>query len=133
MLCFYKTIENKLKRVDTVSAGCWVNVVSPSAEEIRFLTEELHLDQSFVSAALDEEESSRVEVEDEQTLIIIDTPIAVTEGENTLVYTTMPVGIIVTPEYVVTVCLNETSAVTDIANGFVKNLQTSMKTRFLSM
>ena len=131
MLCFYKTIENKLKRVDTVSAGCWVNVVSPSAEEIRFLTEELHLDQSFVSAALDEEESSRVEVEDEQTLIIIDTPIAVTEGENTLVYTTMPVGIIVTPEYVVTVCLNETSAVTDIANGFVKNLQTSMKTRFL--
>lgn len=131
MLGFYKTIENEIIKVDTISDGCWINAVSPTIDEINFLIEELQLDRDFVSAALDEEESSRVEVEDDQTLIIIDTPIASTEGKNTLVYTTMPVGIIVTKTNVVTVCLNETSAISDIANGFVKNIQTTMKTRFL--
>lgn len=131
MLCFYKTINNAIVRVDTITEGCWVNAVSPTVEEINFLTNELNVDRDFVSAALDEEESSRIETEDDQTLIIIDTPLAITEGKNTLVYTTMPIGIIVTQTNVVTVCLNETSAITDIANGFVKNVQTGMKTRFL--
>lgn len=117
--------------MDTFSEGCWINVVGPTPEEIAYLTEELHLDRGFVSAALDEEESSRVEVEDDQTLIIIDTPLAVTEAENTLVYTTMPLGIIVTKSNVVTVCLNEITAVNDIASGVVRNVQTAMKTRFL--
>ena len=131
MLCFYKTVDNMMMRMDTFSEGCWINVVGPTSEEIAYLTEELHLDRSFVSAALDEEESSRVEVEDDQTLIIIDTPLAVTEAENTLVYTTMPLGIIVTKSNVVTVCMNEITAVNDIASGVVRNVQTAMKTRFL--
>ena len=131
MLYFYKTVDNMMTRMDTFSEGCWINVVGPTPEEIAYLTEELHLDRSFVSAALDEEESSRVEVEDDQTLIIIDTPLAVTEAENTLVYTTMPLGIIVTKSNLVTVCLNEITAVNDIASGVVRNVQTAMKTRFL--
>ena len=131
MLCFYKTVDNIMTRMDTFSEGCWINVVGPTPEEIAYLTEELHLDRGFVSAALDEEESSRVEVEDDQTLIIIDTPLTVTEAENTLVYTTMPLGIIVTKSNVVTVCLNEITAVNDIASGVVRNVQTAMKTRFL--
>ena len=131
MLCFYKTVDNIMTRMNTFSEGCWINVVGPTPEVIAYLTEELHLDRGFVSAALDEEESSRVEVEDDQTLIIIDTPFAVTEAENTLVYTTMPLGIIVTKSNVVTVCLNEITTVNDIANGVVRNVQTAMKTRFL--
>lgn len=130
MLGFYRTVENAVVRVDTITEGCWVNVVSPTADEINFLTDELQIDRDFVSAALDEEESSRIEVEDEQTLIIVDTPLATTEGKN-LVYTTMPIGIIITRNHIVTVCLNEIAAITDISNGFVKNLQTTMKTRFL--
>ena len=133
MLFFYKTVDGVMTRVDTLSDGCWINAVSPTPEEVSFLTEELHLDQSFVSAALDEEESSRVEIEDDQTLIIIDTPLAVTEGENTLVYTTMPLGIIVTKTNVITVCLNEVTALSDMAKGTVRNVQTMMKTRFLLM
>lgn len=131
MLSFYKTINNAVTRVDTITEGCWVNAVSPTVEEINFLTNEMNIDRDFVNAALDEEESSRIETEDDQTLIIIDTPLATTEHNSTLVYTTMPIGIIVTQTNIVTVCLNETSALTDVANGFVKNIQTSMKTRFL--
>ncbi|MEG2814278.1 MAG: magnesium transporter CorA family protein, partial [Oscillospiraceae bacterium] len=131
MLNFYKTINNSVVKVDTLSDGCWVNAVSPTPEEIAFLTDELELDSGFVSAALDEEESSRIEVEENQTLVIIDAPMATTEDNYTLVYTTMPVGIIMTSKNVVTVCLNEVSAITDLLNGFVKNIQTTMKTRLL--
>lgn len=131
MLNFYKTINNVVVKIDTITEGCWVNAVSPSVEEINFLINELAVDRDFLNAALDEEESSRVDIEEDQTLIIIDTPLAITEANNTLVYTTMPLGIIITPNNVVTVCLNEITAVTDIANGFVKNVQTNMKTRFL--
>jgi len=131
MLNFYKTINNVVVKVDAITEGCWVNAVSPSVEEINFLINELAVDRDFVNAALDDEESSRVDKEKDQTLIIIYTPIAITEANNTLIYTTMPLGIIITPNHVVTVCLNEITAVTDIANGLVKNVQTSMKTRFL--
>lgn len=131
MLNFYKTNNAAVQLIDQPVEGCWVNAVSPTAEEIDFLTDKLSIDRDFLSAALDEEESSRIEVEEDQTLIIIDTPLATTEGQNTLVYTTMPIGIIITPKYVATVCLNETSAITDIANNVVKGVQTHMKTRFL--
>lgn len=131
MLSFYHTVGTKVQSTDVITEGCWVNAVSPTADEVNFLINELNLDRDFVSAALDEEESSRIEIEDDQTLVIIDTPLATTEGKNTLVYTTMPVGIIITKTNVVTVCLNETTAVTDIAGGFVKGVQTTMKTRFL--
>ena len=130
MLGFYKTIDNAVVQTDSITDGCWVNAVSPTLDEMEYLIEQLSLERDFVSAALDEEESSRIEVEEEQTLIIVDAPLATAEGKH-LVYTTMPVGIIITPRNVVTVCLNETSAVTDIAKGFVKNVQTHMKTRFL--
>lgn len=130
MLGFYQTIDNTVTRVDRITEGCWVNAVSPTVDEINFLIEELQVERDFVSAALDEEESSRIESEDGQTLIIVDTPFATTEGKN-LVYTTMPIGIIVTQHNVVTVCLNEIAAITDVTNGFVKGVQTAMKTRFL--
>jgi len=74
------------------------------------------------------EESSRVEVEDDQTLIIIHTPLAVTEAENTLVYTTMPLGIIVTKSNVVTVCLNEITTMDAFSSIISNNLNQVMKT-----
>lgn len=133
MLGFYQTENGEMVKIDGIVEGCWVNAVSPTADEINFLIEELHVDRGFLSAALDEEESSRIEAEDDQTLIIIDTPLAITEGDNTLVYTTMPIGIIITQTNLITVCLNEVSAITDIANSYVRNIHTSMKTRFLLM
>lgn len=83
MLNFYKTIDNKICRIDSLQDGCWVNVVSPDEEEIRYLIEDLKLDSGFVRSSLDEEESSRIESEDDQVLMIIDTPKATTESQNT--------------------------------------------------
>ena len=65
MLRFYKTVNKVICESDKICEGCWVNAVRPSIDEINFLIDELHIDRDFVSAALDEEESSRIEVEDD--------------------------------------------------------------------
>lgn len=131
MINFYKTIDNQIKLIDEYEVNCWVNVVSPTQSEIDYLINELNLDYGFVKSSLDEEESSRIEKEEEQTLIIIDTPFAVQGEDNTVFYTTMPIGIIMTKMNIVTVCLKETAVINEIEQGFVKNIQTNLKTRFL--
>lgn len=131
MMKFYKTVDNRMTELQQPEAGCWVNVVCPNKEEIHYLLEELHLDPDFVNAALDEEESSRIEREDSQLLILVDVPVAEKQEDESMLYYTTPVAIITTDEHIITMSLREHVVINEIAAGMVKNVQTQMKTRFL--
>lgn len=133
MLNFYKTVEGRLVSIGAPEAGCWISAVEPTEEEIAYLTGDLGVEPDFVSGALDEEESSRIEREEDQTLVIVDYPVAEQQRDEnqTILYTTMPMGIIMTPKYVLTVCLRDNVMIRELADGRIKGLQTSMKTRFL--
>lgn len=130
MVTFFKTVDGKVKQFDEISDGCWINVINPDEDEISYLIDTLKVDSGFVRAALDEEEASRVDIEEDQTLIIVDVPSNEKSG-NTVIYSTLPIGIILTSNYIVTVCLRETSVLRDFSDGQVKNIQTGMKTRFV--
>ena len=130
MVTFFNTVDGKIKQIEELSNGCWVNVVNPDEDEIKYLIDTLKVDSGFVKAALDEEEASRVDSEDDQTLIIVDVPSKEKSG-NAVIYFTLPIGIILTSNYIITVCLRETSVLRDFSDGQVKNVQTSMKTRFV--
>ena len=95
------------------------------------LIEVYGLDSGFVKSSLDEEESSRIEREDEQTLVIIDTPVSSTDEDNTRNFYTLPMGIIVTEDYVFTICIKETQLITEARKGMIRNLRPSFKTRFV--
>lgn len=131
MLKFYKTIENKLLQIPEEEPGCWIRAVHPTLEETRHLVEDLGLDASFVTAALDEEEPSRVQKEDDQLLVVVDVPYRVEDEEATITYITIPLGIIITPKYFVTISTSITAVIDDIADGIVRNVQTHYRTRFL--
>lgn len=132
MVEYYKTIDGEVKRIDGAIEGCWVNLVSPNGDEINRVIRDLNVDQDFMRAALDPEESSRVEIEDDQILLIVDIP-TVEQGNNdeVQIYATLPMGIIVCPSAIITVCLHDTSVTREIASGKVKNIHTAMKTRFI--
>ena len=99
---------------------------------MRYLVDILGLEQDFVRAALDEEESSRVESEDDQTLVIVDVPVAERQDEEkTVVYSTIPMAIITNNRFITTVCLRENAVVNEISQGLVKNIQTHLRTQFL--
>lgn len=137
MLEFYKTINNKTLKLDKPENGCWINAVSPSEEEKNYLIEEIGILSEFVNASLDAEESSHIDYDDDydQTLIIFDYPSAEdTSGEydgTTLQYTTLPLGIIITQNYIITVCLYENYNINDFAEGKIRGINTNQKTRFL--
>ena len=132
MLNYYKTIDNRVKEIHAVEDGCWVCAICPTEQEVRYLVDILGLEQDFVRAALDEEESSRVESEDDQTLVIVDVPVAERQDEEkTVVYSTIPMAIITNNRFITTVCLRENAVVNEISQGLVKNIQTHLRTQFL--
>src|SRR5450756_2556419 len=84
--------------------GCWVHLVSPSEEEIRQICETLEVLPEFVRAALDDEERARIETDEGQTLIVVDTPFQEPDAEAG-VFTTIPMAMIILPKALLTVCL----------------------------
>ena len=130
MLTIHKTINGKMTKMDAVEDGCWVNLINPSEDELRTVAAILGVEPTFLRAALDEEETSRIDSEDGQTLIIVDTP-AKEQDETGVVYSTLPLGVIITEKHIITVCLKETSVVRDLQDGMVKDVRTQQRTRFI--
>ena len=136
MLEFHKTFPHGTIKIEQPEAGCWINVVSPTQEEIEYLTTTIGVLPEFIKASLDEEESPHVDFDDDenQTLVIVDYPSAEDDeniNENTLLYTTLPLGVVIMKGYVVTISLHENLNIEDMANGRIKGMHTDMKTRFL--
>jgi len=130
MLSIHKTIDGKMTKLDAVEDGCWVDLTYPSEDELKTVAATLAVEPSFLRAALDEEETSRIESEDGQTVIIVDIP-AVEKDDAGVVYSTLPMGIIVTDKHIITVCLKESSVIRDLQDGLVKGIRTQQRTRFI--
>ncbi|MBC3889357.1 magnesium transporter CorA family protein [Acetobacterium paludosum] len=131
MIKIYKTIDGKMEEIESIEKNSWINMVNPTEEELRFITEKLEVEPDFLRAALDEEEISRVELEDNnQALITIDVPIVEKDAKMVL-YTTIPVGIVELEDNIITVCLRENTLIDDFAKGRVKNVFTNLRTRFI--
>lgn len=133
MIRFYKTNNNFVTPIDKIEPGCWVSVVEPTEQEVSLLIDEYGLDSGFVKSSLDEEESSRVELEDDQTLIIVDSPSVEKQTEETIQYSTVPMGIILKGAVVFTISLKENVVLSEFASGLIKNVQTHLKTQFILM
>lgn len=131
MMRIFSTAENNiLKELSTIEDGAWIHLLDPTEQEIKKIVNELKIDEDFVRAALDEEETPRTDYEEGATLVIVDIPIVRPEGVSFL-YTTVPLGIIITEDNIVTVCLEETTLVEDFWNNRVKRFDTCKRTRFV--
>ncbi len=130
MVTYLKTVEGRMLPAGEYEPGCWVNVIDPTEEEIENLIDDYNLEPDFIRAALDEEESSRIESEDGVALIIIDIPV-VDKNNDSITYYTMPVGIMITDTAVITVCLKENPVISELAEGVVKGVHTNLKTQFV--
>lgn len=131
MIEYYKTVEGKLKQLSGMEPGCWISVVDPTAKEMKMLIEDYGLDSGFLKSALDEEESSRVEREENQTLIIVDTAVSEIEKNETLKFYTMPLGIVIMDQQVFTISLRNSKVVDDVIAGRLRNVQTQFRTQFV--
>ena len=75
----YKILKSTPNGIDELELeqlekGCWIDIVSPSPEELHEIAAATKIQLDFLTAALDEEEKSRIETEDDQILILVDIP-----------------------------------------------------------
>ena len=130
MMKIYRTQDKQLTRVEDMSEGAWICLTSPTDEEVRRVAATLDIEPTDIVAATDPEESARISLEDGYTVIIVDIPIKV-DGASEGVYTTIPLGILLTQELIVTVCSADTAVVGDFAACRVKGFSTRKKMRFV--
>ena len=130
MIRIFKTTDSGIRKVAVAEEGCWIALTNPTAEELSTTADQFNIDVDDLKSPLDEEERSRIEVEEDYTLIIVDTPILEERGEKDW-YGTIPLSIIVTDEIIITVCLEDTSVLGRFMDGRVRNFYTYMKTRFI--
>jgi len=130
MLSYYKTIDGHILPIPSCEPGCWINCVAPDDEEINSLIADFQIEPDFFRAAMDEEESSHIDNEDANTLVILDIPVIEKSGRN-ITYTTTPLGIILTERNVITVSTKENPIINEFCEDLVKGVQTNLKTRFI--
>ena len=130
MINYYRTMDHQLNEISEVIEGSWISLIHPTAAELVQVSREYKSDLDHLKAPLDEEERSRIEVEDDYTLIIVDIPVTEERKEKEY-FLTIPCGIILTNEVIITVCLMETPVLMDFRDGRVRNFWTFKRTRFI--
>ena len=130
MVELFKTIDGKIQPVEEYQNDVWINMTAPTPDEINEVVSRTGVEEEFLLAALDDEETSRIEAEDNQKLIIIDIPMQQKENDG-VIYMTIPLGIILLEKSIITVCLKDSAIIKELSDGFVKGVFTNLKTRFV--
>lgn len=128
MYKIYKTDGSFIVKQDKITKNSWIDMVSPSMEEIEYIAVKTKASKELILKLLDEEEIPRVEYEDNSELIVIDCPVI--EGKDNR-YTTLPLGIITTDNYIITISSKKQEVLRVLRSGKIKDIKTSLKSRFI--
>lgn len=143
MTKYFKTgPKTGIRQLDEYQNGCWVDLVSPTDDEIENVASLTDVPEEMIKAPLDNEESARLETDEGCTLFILDTP-TITENDGEDLYTTVPIGIIYNDKCIITVGLKGNPVLRDFMSkrnkistdkpvGFVLNFMLENMKRFLS-
>ena len=131
MINIYTTDNNGVNEVNELKKECWINLTNPTIEEIKKVSKETRTDEDLIVKLMDTEELPRIEVGNNATLIVVDTPY-VTDTRYKHKYNTEPLGIIINNDgYIITVSLRQQLILDDFKENKVKNFDASKKTKFL--
>lgn len=121
--------EAQLKSLASIPSegkGLWIEAISPSSEEVKLLSETFNIEEQAFEYPLDEMEGSRIEQEDNYTLIITNYPVIDEQG-----YDTRALGIILTDRAIITVTKHETEFLNKFSSGRIRTFSTIKKGRFV--
>ena len=130
MINIYQNGNKYLELTDKIKPQTWINLIDPTIEEIEIISKETGALVEFISAPLDMAERPRIDIEEEQTLIIISTSHEQVNDENEINYRTIPVGIIFYEDYLITVCRRNLKEFDNLLK--VKNLDITNNNKFIS-
>jgi len=98
----------------------WVDARNITQAEIKTLQEEYNLDPELLMDVIDPDELSRIESWDDYNLAIMRLPVFTPNSEVS--YTTAPVGAVVFPDKIITICWTDCEVLRDISANRIKGL-----------
>ncbi len=122
MLTIWKQ-KHQLIEIDQFERNCWINVTNPTPEEIDRLVTEFRIPIDYINDILDVDERSRTEGEGRWLMIIIRIPVFRTD--SSVPYVTVPLGILISPHSIVTICLYE--------NDVIRSILYPVKTKMINL
>lgn len=138
MIHVQRTLVNasaqEILTIEGLKPGCWINIIAPTRAEIETVARLTNVPADFISAAMDVEESSRIDYEefDEDTglggciLVVVN----IARHPENFNFDTLPLGIIVTNDHIITVCMEDNDVLPG-GHGGIINYCTWKRTRFL--
>lgn len=104
MIKIFKTFGGYVE-INEPQKSCWINVTNPTSGEINQLRIDYGLPTDLINDILDQDERPRIEFDDDWTLIILRIPVEV--RNNGVPFHTIPLGIIITRSFTLTLCLQD--------------------------
>jgi magnesium transporter len=126
MLSIYKTTEQGLEKIEMIANGTWVNVVDPAPEEIEKLIN-WGMDVDYINYSLDQDEIARMERDEDYTFILLRIPIY--QPESDIPYNTVPLGIMILGNKIITVSRYDSDIFKVLTNGKYRLLKTGKRYR----
>lgn len=133
MTRYYIIEDGRLTELDSPVLSCWVNVTPPfEPEELEQIADQFNVPIGYLNDSLDLDERSRYEKWDDIRFILINTPMLHDiDQENEAFYITAPLGILLTPDHVLTICAYENPITQRFIEGRVKGFNPSEEQLFV--
>ena len=119
MMTIYKWENGGLKEASEFASSCWINLVDPTTTELEAVLTHSNVPRDFLTDPLDAGERPRFDYEDDASLIIVHVPRPAEDEDSVSPYRTVPLGIILFGQSVITVC----SAATPVTTAFLDQIR----------
>lgn len=134
MIRYFIREKRRLVELTEPDPGCWVHLAPPFApDELEEFAQRFEFDPVFLTDSLDLDERARYERDDDVRFILINTPVKNRNavGENEAYFITVPIGIILTIEHVITVSAFETPVLEKFLDNNVRDFNPADEKRFV--
>ena len=118
MMAIYRWENGGLRETSDFAPSCWINLVEPTTTELERVLTHTGVPRDFLTDPLDADERPRFDYDDDSSILIVHVPYAV-EDDEVVPYRTVPLGIILVRETVITVC----SAQTPVTTAFLDQIR----------
>jgi len=130
MINIFKITKDGLKEVSEIEKDCLINIISPTTEELEKLSNKINIPLYLLTDPLDIDERARVEKEENYILTILRIPY-INEENSDVPFMCLPLGIIISEDLIITICLKEYESFFNILNGKNRKNVFTNKTRYI--
>jgi magnesium transporter len=131
---YFTREKRRLVELTEPDPGCWVHLAPPFApDELEEFARRFEFDPVFLTDSLDLDERARYERDEDIRFILINTPVKNRNSgsENEAYFITVPIGIILTIEHVITVSAFETPVLEKFLDNNVRDFNPADEKRFV--